>query len=144
MKKIGEYTIRGRVEEGSTKRIILFDGRFDTAYRVTRVQIGPDTPYGNRDAFLVVSTEGDGLNGESWNWESNTQIAWASWAADGIGGVNENQGIVDPDNLVVEDLYLASGTNQAGADTNYLITMVKYDITDWQGALAMVRNRSQA
>ena len=44
MKKIGEYTARGVVSEtqsstGSPARVTLFDGRFDTAYRVVKFYI---------------------------------------------------------------------------------------------------------
>lgn len=144
MKKIGEYTIRGRVEQNTTERITLFDGRFDTGYKVTSIRIGPDSPYGNFDVFMCAKTEDDGYAGEKWDWENNVQIAWAAWTADGIGGMNADQGIVDPDNLIVEDLYLSAGENQNGAGCNYLITMEKYEFSDWNGALAMVRNRSQS
>ena len=52
---------------------------------------------------------------------------------------------VDPDNLVVQDLFVIADEG-VGSDVkvNYMIKMEKYDITDSQGALAMVRNRSQA
>tara|TARA_Y100000361_G_C10920902_1_gene218861 strand:+ start:91 stop:525 length:435 start_codon:yes stop_codon:yes gene_type:complete len=144
MKKIGEYTIRGTVDQSETARITLFDGRFDTGYRITRIYIGPQSPYGNFDAFLTVKTEDDGVAAESWNWEDNRQIGWASWIADGVGTANTDQNIIDPDNMIVEDLYLSAGANQGGNGTNYLIEMEKYEFEDWDGALAMVRNRSQA
>jgi len=143
MKKIGDYTIRGRVDVNTTERITLFDGKFDTGYRITSIVIGPDSPYGNFDVFLTAKTEDDGLAGESWNWEDNRQIGWASWVSDGVGTANTDQGIVDPDNLIIEDLFLSAGANQGTGGTNYLITMEKYQFTDWNGALAMVRNRSQ-
>ena len=34
MKKIGEYTVRGRLAAQETAKIQLFDGRFDTAYKI--------------------------------------------------------------------------------------------------------------
>ena len=53
--------------------------------------------------------------------------------------------VVDPDNMIIEDLYFSA--RFSAADTfrvNYMVTLEKYDISDWQGALTMVRNRSQA
>ena len=50
---------------------------------------------------------------------------------------------VDPDNLIVEDVFIDFGSGTAGAEINYMLTFQKYDISDWQGALAMVRNKSQ-
>ena len=49
--------------------------------------------------------------------------------------------IIDPDNLVIQDLFLYPDANN---NTNYLIKLEKYQFTDSLGALAMVRNRSQA
>jgi hypothetical protein len=73
----------------------------------------------------------------------NRQIAWAGSAMDAALAPGNWQSIVDPDNLIVEDLFIWA--NDAANDPiNYMITLEKYDITDWQGALAMVRNRSQA
>ena len=144
MKMIGEYTIQGTVAQSTTERIMLFDGRWDTGFRIKSITIGPQTPYGNNDCFLVAKTEDDGLLGEGWRWDDNRQIGWASWIADGVGTANTDQGIVNPDNMIIEDLYLSAGANQAGNGTNYLIRMEKYEFEDYEGAYAMVRNRSQA
>jgi hypothetical protein len=46
--------------------------------------------------------------------------------------------------MIIEDLYLMCVSANDTDDINYMIKMEKYDITDWQGALGMVRNRSQA
>lgn len=153
MKKIGDYTVRGSIGDGVTdlvdgveERIILFDGRFDTGYKVTDFRIAPgDTD--DPDCMARITTQ-PGLPTTIvgfFNWGDNRQIAWAS--NNGSTDVNliDNVGIVDSDNLVIEDLYVAF--RFISADTklvNYMITMEKYDITDSQGALAMVRNRSQA
>ena len=44
MKKIGEYTTRGRVDDQTVQRITLFDGRFDTGYRVVQFDVLPSDP----------------------------------------------------------------------------------------------------
>ena len=51
--------------------------------------------------------------------------------------------IIDPDNMIIEDLYLVVNAQDEG-NVNYMIQLQKYDISEWQGALSMVRNRSQA
>ena len=152
-KKIGEYTCRGTIEGESTTpvwdRIILFDGRFDTAYRVVEFVIASSSSSSAQDvaaklATEITSTTTTGL-GSVWDWSDNREIAWAS-TNNLVTSIRHNEfSLVDPDNLVVEDLYI-SATNNAGTgeDVNYFIRMEKYDITDSQGALAMVRNRSQA
>ena len=150
MKKIGEYTTRGSiVSDDSTNRIILFDGRFDTAYKVVEFKIAPNNVTASTGMNLVAKlmTDDDATSGTNWNWDNNEEIAWACCAFDGNDPrmSADNLNVVDPDNLVVEDLYIRAA-DQQGSDikTNYFIRLEKYDITDSQGALAMVRNRSQA
>ena len=149
MKKIGEYTTRGSVRtDNSVNRIILFDGRFDTAYRITEFVIGEhDVDQTNHRVFkaklMTDDTAGVGIN---WNWDNNEEIGWATITADANSTISPTSfNLVDPDNLVVEDLYILADEG-TGNDVkmNYFIRMEKYDITDSQGALAMVRNRSQA
>jgi len=137
MKKIGEYTLKGQIPASSDQRITLFDGRFDTGYRIESFQVGPTTDPSANDVFAKLSTI-EGESGIAWDWSSNTQVAWSAYGATGASpnGVFTQ---IDPDNLIVEDLYISNGA----AAANYIITMTKYDISDWQGALAMVRNKSQ-
>ena len=78
MKKIGEYTIKGSVlaEDSATvpKRITLFDGRFDTGYRVTKFEIATK---GNKteDVQGVLATV-DGLTPvEDWNFGDQRELA---------------------------------------------------------------------
>ena len=54
------------------------------------------------------------------------------------------QTIIDEDNLIIQDLYIGAYSYSDAEQFNYLIKLDKYEISDWQGALAMVRNRSQA
>ena len=150
MKKVGEYTTRGSiVSDDSTNRIILFDGRFDTGYKVVEFKIAPSNVSASTGMNLTAKlmTDDDASTGTNWNWDNNEEIAWACCAFDGNDPrmSADNLNLVDPDNLVIEDLYIRA-RDQQGADIlcNYYIRLEKYEITDSQGALAMVRNRSQA
>ena len=145
MKKIGEYTVKGRLPKETTERITLFDGKFNTGYRVVKFEIAAQDVATAADAYAKLTTseniQGDGDN---WYWDDNVEIAWARWVMAGLGTNGTVDAFIDPDNMIIEDLYIASGTaDPSPADVNYMITLEKYDITDWQGALAMVRNKSQ-
>ncbi len=144
MKKIGEYTIAGTLPIASSERITLFDGRFDTGYRVVKFEIAPTNNANADDAYAKLATSSDveGV-GHEWHWDSNVEIAWAKNASTGGGASGILEFFLDPDNMIVEDLYIYSGTGTDGNNVNYMIHLEKYDITDWQGALAMVRNKSQ-
>ena len=147
MQKIGEYTARGQLLEGTVKKIILFDGQFDTAYKVTNFQIwAGDVSSSSNDCAAKLSTVNVGAmssSGDMMNAADNREIAWSGVQA-GTAAFSNLAVIVDPDNLVVEDLFVTGQSGGSSIQINYLITMEKYDITDSLGALAMVRNRSQS
>ena len=140
MKKIGEYTIRGQVPHGTEERVTLFDGKFDTAYRIKSIETMPNTFSGTADGSIICATEPNTAAVPTFS--DGAQIAWASMAYDGNFGSPGGLSIIDPDNLIVEDLYIQGFSNDATRQMNYIITLEKYEISDWQGALAMVRNLS--
>ena len=154
MKKIGEYTARGIVSEtdteaGTPQKIPLFDGTFETGYRIVGFKVW-GANYGssstNPDVIGKLSKNGIGSTGASnfMRADDDNQIAWAVSAAGLDGGGNPfADSIIDKDNLVVEDLYVyVRCTGTASNPVNYLIEMEKYAISDWQGALAMARDRA--
>ena len=146
MKKIGEYTIRGQMNvENTFNKIVLFDGSFKTAYKVISFEVAPyDTKTAANDVAAKLCTDPGALaDGALWNWDDNREIAWAASETRVSFGPSFGRFIVDPDNLIVEDLYISYGHVSTDSPVNYLIKMEKYSITDWQGALALVRNNSQ-
>jgi len=146
MKKIGTYTLRGQATEGTPYMIRLFDGKFDTGYKIIAVNFFSASFdfSSNPDVIGKVGTSPNLITAANnfWNAEEVREIAWGGMrgstdTAD-AGGVS----VIDPDNFVVEDLwvYVRAAGDQP---VNYLITMEKYDTTDARGALAMVRNNAQ-
>ena len=142
MKKIGEYTTRGTVtSDDSTNRIILFDGRFDTGFKIIDFVVAPGDPTdAAEDCHAKVMTVQS--TGSGWNFADVTQIAWASSENRVSMAPSFGRTIIDPDNLVVENLWLR-GNTAGDAPINYMITMQKYEFNEWNGALAMVRNKAQ-
>jgi hypothetical protein len=144
MKKVGEYTCRGSILESETPhRIQLFDGRFDTALRVTSFVVTPeqlDDAAEDVSGKLLTIDSTESI--QRWYWGVNSEIAWAVCENRVASSPSLSQSWIDPDNLIVEDLYFYAHST-SDAPVNYMITFDKYEISDWQGALAMVRNRSQ-
>ena len=144
MKKLSEYSCRGVVADGEVERITLFDGRFDTAYKVIDFEVWQQNPLSTNDGIAMLGTVEDSV------WDSaptldasvNTQIAWSGFSTGTYIWAN-HESIIDPDNLIVEDLFMHAQITGSGTSMSYLIKLEKYDISDWQGALAMVRNRAQ-
>jgi len=154
MKIIGTYTAKGIVSEADTtsgepQLIQLFDGRFDTAYKVIKFNIWSSNYSGSSgpDCVAKLSKNNDGITADVnfMRADDNNQIAWAASAGSTDGGLGFGEpGIIDPDHLIIEDMYVYARTAAATSTAlNYLIVMEKYDITEWEGALTMARDRAQ-
>jgi hypothetical protein len=145
MKKIGEYTVRGTMLSTETERIQLFDGKFNTGYRITKFQIVTTDPDNSGlDVYGTLGTEE--TMSSTWDLEDVTQLAWSSMANNGsaTGPSAAPFNLVDRNNMIVRDLYLYAETNAAGLnDVSYYIEMDKYEFPTWDGAAIMVRNQSQ-
>ncbi len=145
MKRISEYTIRGSILDNTVKRLLLDDGRFDTGYVVESFLLYPEDPTAsNSEVYGCLATIAQTATSD-WNAALNTQIGWSSTRTDGAYGVAAPFQALDPDNLIIQDLFLYAndGTGSSSAVINYLIKLVKYEFPEARGALAMVRNNSQ-
>ena len=142
MKKVGTYTARGQVAHQVTERIKLFDGSFKTGYKVIGFKVAPENVTGNVSCTGILYSDDDGAGNNNFNWGDNIQIAWAGARGDFNDGLQDGYEAVDTDNLIIEDLFIRCHGSDA-ANINYMIFLEKYDITEWQGALAMVRSQSQ-
>ena len=110
MKKIGEYTCRGTVNTDDTlDRIILDDGRFDTGYRVTDFKVFIHDTDGTSIRVITAKlmTDDDAQAGINFNADNNEEIGWAVYNFDGNDPrMPHYWSLVDPDNLVVQDLFI--------------------------------------
>ena len=102
MKEIGRYTTRGRVPHLKEFRINLFDGRFDTAYRVVSFQIAPYDFSAAADSTALGRLATDNglplLREKFWDFSDNTQIGWASINGEGFEAYPQaHQTIIDRD-----------------------------------------------
>lgn len=143
LKKLGDkYTMRGSlaVNVGNIE-VQLFDGRFDTAYRIETLQIIAGTPTEGNEFTLIVSTEPQ-ADITTFDFSDQTQVAWATFYTPIAVRWGETM-IVDPNNLIVQDLFLSLRGSADDTFCNYIMTLQKYEISEWKGALTMVRNRSQ-
>lgn len=140
MKSLRMYTARGKVLAGEVERLKLFDGQFDTAYRIIDFSIAPQDITTSENVMMKVLTEFKAHN-TGWFWADNREVAWAQFdRATSVSPGEFNR--VDKDALIVEDLFLDC-TADSGEFVNYMLTLEKVKISDWLGALAMVRNSSQ-
>ena len=75
MKLIDTYTARGIIDrDNGVKRLSLFDGRFDTAYRIVSVKCAVSDLSSANEAYLVVSTEATGRDADNWDWGLTSKL----------------------------------------------------------------------
>lgn len=150
-KYIGTYTARGTLSENDTEnrgpeRIRLFDGVFDTAFRVREFYIWGST-YANSsgpDVIGKLATSPNCLDTPV-NFHQagdSREIAWGG-ANGGLDTGGAIESIIDPENLVVEDLWVYTRGVTDTNDVNYLVIMDKFDITESLGAVSMAKDRAR-
>jgi len=144
------YVIKGQLKgDYEPDRIILFDGRFDTAFRVIQFIIAPNKITGNSDVSCnaKLTTEDPTTFGSfgDWDWQDSREIGWASWYQYSTNKPDNQQAIIDPENLIIEDLWVCAKSLEDGDDmgVNYMIVMEKYKIRQEEGTLTYIRNRGQ-
>ena len=126
-------------------QIQLFDGSFNTGYRIEKFLIAPSTPTSNNEIIAKAHTTPSSTGAISvWSWEVSTEVAWSAWNAP-TSSRNTVFELVDPNHLIIEDLYLTNYfVSGDSGDVNYFIELQKYKFPAWTGALGMVQARSQA
>lgn len=152
MKRIGEFTSRGVVPGSNTRtgkpfRIRLFDGKFTTGHVVKEFRIW-STSYNsdsNADCIGKLSKSPNSTTSpaEFFRADDMNEIAWATSEGASLSGNDAAfaESILDPENLIVEDLYVYARQGD-DVDVNYLIVMEKYDISEAHGAMTMAKDRA--
>ena len=135
-------TITEGTYNGSENRLHLFDGRFDTGFRIVSFTIAPASPALSQELVAKLSTQPKS-DTDGWLWNDVEEVGWAHWGADKY---HDSWSNIRENTMIIEDLWISAYNETIDqADVNYEIILQKYDLgTDWQGSLAMVRNRSQA
>lgn len=137
-------TLRGQFAEGRTKRLVVDDGRLNHGYRVVSFVIGGDGILSAaNDVSATLSLDDD--SPLTWDWGDNRQIGWASTNVDSVAGTNAPFSLIDPDHIVIMDLYIQGQTGSAGGTgvINYLIELEPVGLTYDEAILTLIKERSQ-
>jgi len=157
MKSLGKFTLRGEItptantgtyeDVGDLQRILLFDGDFGTAFKITKFVVWSFTSTSSADCSATLASDREGLAGYNIGTQSaedSRQIGWASGNQITSGIRDMTFSVVDRDNLVVEDLWIGGYNGSTGDKRiNYYIECEKFDVGLNVGAYTMVRNSSQ-
>ena len=131
------HTLRGRVDPNSQKRLIIDDGRFNHAMKVESFVVWPANPNAQEDPKCVLSLSDNAVTQA--DASDTNQIGWSK-AADATT-IYSGYSILDPNHLVVRDLYI---TNlDANDEANYLVILSPMEISDDRAIMALIKERSQ-
>jgi len=133
-------TIRGVGTVPNVEKVLLFDGSFNTAYKILDFQIAPTSPIASEEISATVNTI-EVSHDSTWNWALNTQVGWAAWNVP-INSRFGQYSNVDDEALIVEDLFL-DFTGDSGQTVNWELKLEQVSIKDYEAALAMVNARAQ-
>ena len=136
------YTLRGRVQFGTPKRLILDDGQFTKGHKVLAVHTWPASITGGEDAQVTLSLQYDAST--AWNAGDNRQIGWAAFRNGSTGSTEtvNTFSLIDPNKIVVRDLWIVndiSGTTT----TNYMVVLERQDMTEDEAVLQLIKETSQ-
>ena len=136
-------SLRGQITEGETKRLIIDDGRLNHGYRVVNFVISGDPTSSANDAWATLGLDYD--TPLIWNWGDNRQIGWSATNVQSTGGLQVPFMVLDPDHIVIMDLYIQGTVSGAGGTSviNYLIELETVELTDDESILTLIKERSQ-
>jgi len=144
MKLLGRRVCTGRIKEGtyqdSENLIQIFDGKFDTGYKIVSFKVAPSSPTVGQEIIGKLSTTPKSSI-TLWKWDDDEEVAWAHWGTDKY---QDDYGNVRDNTILVEDFYISTYNETLdNQSVNYEIILEKYDLgNDWTGALAMVKNKT--
>jgi hypothetical protein len=153
--------LRGQLQglslsSGGPVNLVVDDGNFNDAWRVTRFVVAyydpTGTATGNRDSIGVLATHEDALYSKlppstsvGWNWDDRRQVAWAGMDFQGDTSVGQTFELIDPQHVVVRDLYLgiSASFETSTAVYNYFIELERVTLNDNQAVMAIIQEEAQ-
>lgn len=132
-------TLRGRLDDTNVHQIIVDDGRLNHGLKVKEFHVWVDGGAAE-GIYVVLGTQYDmSAGGDA---RDNRQIGWAgnAWGTS-TPPVASSFSIVDPDHIVVQDLYIQR-INPSDA-ANYLIVLEPITMSDDQTILQLIKESSQ-
>ena len=134
----GIHTLRGQITTpmAAPIRAPLFNGSWTKNFKVIDVQIFPAAP-ANNDAVLILHFDDD-LKTTA-DASDNSQFGWGN-----IDGLAQDWSYVDPDHIIVNDLFVSAISANPGLQLNYVIKLERTTTTMNQTILDEVKNKLQS
>jgi len=128
-------TLRGLLAGNELRRLVVDDGRLNHGYIVKEFHVWSSSLSGQRNPEFVLSLNETTPDG--WRADITGQIGWAGMIVD-LGGVESLQSfsLIDPDHVVLRDLYVKSISADGG---NYMVVLETIDLTENETILTLIK-----
>ena len=133
-----QHTLRGRVEAGEVKRLVVDDGRLTHAMIVDEFHVWAISMASGDDPECSL-----GLNfdlGPNWDASDNRQIAWAGQTTTGGSRLMAFE-LIDKNHVVNQDLYI---NNFSSHPANYLIHLTSKTLSEDEAIMTLIKEASQS
>ena len=136
-------TLRGQFTEGDVKRLVVDDGTLYRGFKVTKFVISGDPSSLGNDAYATLGLQYD--TPLVWNWGDNRQIGWASTNVAQTASLNDEFSVLDPDHVVLRDLYIQGQVSGSGGSSiiNYMVVLEPVFLSDDEAIITLIKERSQ-
>lgn len=136
-------TLRGQFTEGEVKRLVVDDGTLYRGFKVIRFVISGDPSSLGNDAYATLGLQYD--TPLVWDWGDNRQIGWASTNVAQTASLNDEFSVLDPDHVVLRDLYIQGQVSGSGGSSiiNYLVVLEPVFLSDDEAIITLIKERSQ-
>jgi hypothetical protein len=129
------------------RNLILDDGRINVGYKVVEFKVFSNDMTGgalNAFAFQCHLAMGLDITSALPSAADNREIAWACYNT-GSGESPSYFDLVDPDHIVVRDLYLIlpAADNTIASSISYYIMLEEYEISDQEAIISIIKEESQ-
>ena len=138
------HTLRGRIEEGQLKQLIVDDGRLSHGLKVVKFIVAPEMTASSQGVNAVLGLD-DKITAD-WDWENGNQIAWATSSMSGSSNM-EAPGfqLVDPNHIVIRDLYIrGTVTGSTPQALNYYVELEAISISEFEAIVQLTKETSQS
>ena len=128
-------TLRGFLGGNEIRRLVVDDGRLNHGYIVKEFHVWSTSLSGQRNAEFVLSLNEN--TPDAWRADITGQIGWAGMIVD-LSGVESLQSfsLIDPDHVVLRDLYVKSVNVDGG---NYMVVLETIDLTENETILTLIK-----
>jgi hypothetical protein len=140
MKATRTRTLRGTITTTGTsakRQLIVDDGLINRGYKVTGFFVWSALA---GSSFVATLSMNPKIVGNGMQAGDNSEIGWTF--AD--GNLNSYQRILDPDHIIVRDLYVTLESVSASEDFNFMIVVEEYSITDEEAIINIIKEGSQS